>query len=150
MAEMQDATANVPPDTAPPAAQVRDEQAVLPLGGKKILIVEDEAIISFLLEDMIASLGCEDIALAGSVKSALVQIEDFRPDAVVLDVNLGGEMAYPVAEKLRALGTPFVFTTGYGRGGVKAEWTSQAVVQKPFNIDALAVAVRAILVAPAA
>jgi DNA-binding response OmpR family regulator len=140
--------AGIQPDAytaQPSAAPARDGEDSI-LSGKKVLIVEDEAIISFLLEDMVTSLGCEDITLAGNVKNALAQIDAAQPEAAILDVNLGGEMAYPVAETLRAIGVPFVFTTGYGRGGVKPEWAGYPVVQKPFNIEALGAALRSILV----
>ena len=141
-----DAYAGSHPASASSQEAGRDRDCAI-LSGRKVLIVEDEAIISFLLEDMVTSLGCEDITLAGNVKNALAQIGAAQPDVAILDVNLGGEMAYPVAEKLRALAIPFVFTTGYGRGGVKPEWAGFPVVQKPFNLDALGAALRGILVA---
>ena len=110
-----------------------------------MMVVEDEAIISFLLEDMLNNLGCDSVVLAANVKGALEQIERAPPDAAVLDVNLGNEMVYPVAERLDARRIPFVFTTGYGRGGIKMDWATRPVVQKPFNIEALSAALRAVL-----
>ena len=119
------------------------------LSGLKMLVVEDETIISFLLEDMLSNLGCEKVALASNVGDALDEIDRAAPDAAVLDVNLGGEMVYPVAERLNAAKVPFIFTTGYGRGGIKFEWATNPVVQKPFNIDTLAKALGSVLQARA-
>ncbi|MBV9420204.1 MAG: response regulator [Alphaproteobacteria bacterium] len=107
------------------------------LDGLSVLVVEDEAIISFLLEDMVSELGAIDVRHAGSVQAALNMIEERLPDLAVLDVNLGGTPVYPVAERLEAAGVTFIFTTGYGRAGLVDRWTSKTVVQKPFDIDAM-------------
>jgi CheY-like chemotaxis protein len=89
-----------------------------PLAGLTVLIVEDETIISFLIEDMALELGAGEICHAAGVAEALAFLAERRPDTAIVDVNLGGELAYPVAERLAALGVPFVFATGYGRQGV--------------------------------
>lgn len=115
------------------------------LDGMNVLVVEDEAIISFLLEDMLTELGAAEVRTAANVADALEMIETRQPDLAVLDVNLGGERAYPVAERLEAGGVPFVFTTGYGRSGLDARWTKQAVVPKPFTAPIMGEALRMLL-----
>jgi DNA-binding NtrC family response regulator len=107
------------------------------LEGLTLLVVEDETIISFLLEDMLADLGCKAVLHAGRVSDALEIIRKNKPDAAVLDVNLGGEHAYPVAAELAAAQVPFVFTTGYGASGIQAEWAKRPVIQKPFRLESL-------------
>jgi CheY-like chemotaxis protein len=83
----------------------------------RVLVVEDEGLIALMLEDMIEDMGCDVAYSAGSVAQALAWIErDGRTDVALLDVNLGGETVFPVAEALRARGIPFVFATGYGDG----------------------------------
>jgi len=114
------------------------------LAGKIVLIVEDEAIISFLLEDMMADLGGATINLAANVDEALAVIDTRMPDLAILDLNLGGELSYPVAERLEAMAVPFVFTTGYGR--VDSKWSSKCIVQKPFDLAAMEQALRGALV----
>jgi len=104
------------------------------LDGMSVLIVEDEAIISFLLEDMLAELGAADVRIAANIRTALAMIDSRRPDLAVLDVNLGGERVYPVAERLEAGGVPFVFTTGYGKSGLDSRWAKKTVVSKPFTV----------------
>ncbi len=113
------------------------------LGSLGILIVEDETIIAFLLEDMLIELGCSDIRLAADIEEALAAIDERSPDIAVLDVNLGGVEVFPVAERLKVSGIPFVFTTGYGRDGLPALWAETPVVQKPFQAAALATALTA-------
>ncbi|MEI9993760.1 MAG: response regulator [Rhizomicrobium sp.] len=115
------------------------------LDGLSVLVVEDEAIISFLLEDMLGELGAADIRHAGTVAAALICIDERQPDLAMLDVNLGGERVYPVAERLEAAGARFVFTTGYGKSGMDARWAGKVVVQKPFAADAMVAALRAAL-----
>jgi CheY-like chemotaxis protein len=119
------------------------------LQGLRVLVVEDEALVSMLLEDMLADHGCEVAGAASRIGQALEMIADEAIvfDAAILDVNLGGEPIFPVAEALAAQGTPFVFATGYGAGGLPDSWRSRPTLQKPFSHDdvgkALVVAVSA-------
>jgi len=124
-----------------------ENQAQLLLSGMTVIVVEDEMMVSLLLEDMLGTLGCENVLHAASVASALMELSQSRPHVAVLDVNLGSEMVYPVAEQLNRAGVPFVFTTGYGRGAIKLEWAARPCVQKPFNIDSFSAALRAALAA---
>lgn len=107
-----------------------------------VLVVEDEAIISFLVEDMLSELGARDVRHAGTLAAALAQLDARMPDIAVLDVNLGGEQVYPVAERLEKAGIRFVFTTGYGKNGMDRRWSSRIVVQKPFNLEAMTLALK--------
>jgi DNA-binding NtrC family response regulator len=127
-------------DANPPLRQV--------LAGLKVLVVEDETMLFFLAEDMLAELGCASVRHASRVKDALAVLADERPDVAVLDVNLAGEQAYPIAEKLAAMNVPFIFATGYGSEGIPPNWANRPVVQKPFTLDMLARTVGAAL-APA-
>jgi CheY-like chemotaxis protein len=110
-----------------------------------VLIVEDEAIISFLIEDMLLELGCRSVTNVAGILEAFSALDEGRPDVAVLDVNLDGQEVYPVAERLQAIGIPFVFTTGYGSDGLKPKWAHMPVVQKPFRADMLARALLAVL-----
>jgi CheY-like chemotaxis protein len=113
-----------------------------PLAGLNVLVVEDEALISFLIEDMLLSLGCASVAHAGTVKQAINVLSEQMPDAAVLDLNLAGESGYAVAEKLEEGGIPFVFATGYGETGLPARWRERPVIQKPFTLESLGSALR--------
>ena len=115
------------------------------LDGLTVLIVEDETIVSFLIEDMLAELGCGTVLHAASVTEGLNVLERELPDVAVLDVNLGGENVFPLAEKLLAARVPFVFATGYGSAGMPDPWARRVVLQKPFQIEALGVSLRSVL-----
>lgn len=116
-----------------------------PLAGLRILVVEDETMLFFLAEDMLTELGCAVVLHASRVKDALALLTRERPDVAMLDVNLAGEQAYPIAEQLASVNVPFVFATGYGSEGIPAHWASRPVVQKPFTLDMLARAITAAL-----
>jgi CheY-like chemotaxis protein len=117
----------------------------LELGGLSVLVVEDETIVSLLVESMLEDLGCGDVWYASGVQEALEILARRTPDAAVLDVNLAGEPAFPVARQLASAAVPFVFATGYGATGIHEEWTGRPVIQKPFRCDMLACALAAAL-----
>lgn len=108
------------------------------LAGRRILIVEDEAIIAMLLEEQLEELGCVAVGPAASVAAALAQLDEEPFEAAVLDVNLRGDWSYPVAQALDERGTPYLFTTGYGQIGLDPQFREKMILAKPFTSDALA------------
>ena len=100
----------------------------------RVLIVEDEAVVAMLLEDMMADLGHQVVSSVGRMEQALEAAETLNVDLAILDVNLSGEMTYPVAERLRERGIKVVFATGYGADGLREDWRVAPVVQKPFQL----------------
>jgi CheY-like chemotaxis protein len=121
------------------------ESSGLALNGLSVLVVEDEPIVSLLVEGMLMDLGCDDVWYAGSVDEALGVLVERTPDAAVLDVNLGDEPAYPIARRLADAQVPFVFATGYGASGIHEDWAGRPVLQKPFQTDMLAAALASVL-----
>lgn len=115
------------------------------LAGRRLLIVEDEAMVAMLLEDMLCGLGCVVVEVAGSVARGLASVDASRLDAAVLDVNLGGEKVYPVAEKLAAAGVPFIFATGYGLAGIAPAFAGVPALAKPYSAQALKTALLSVL-----
>jgi CheY-like chemotaxis protein len=103
------------------------------LNGLRVLVVEDEPAISMLIEDMLEDLGCKVAGVANTVASALALIQAGPADAAVLDVNLGRESIFPVADELTARGVPFLFSTGYGSAGIRPADRERPVLPKPFT-----------------
>jgi two-component sensor histidine kinase len=103
------------------------------LSGRRVLVVEDEVMVAWTLEDMLAELGCTVVGPAARVDQALAMIEAEAVDAVVLDVNLNGEKSYPVADALAARGVPFVFSTGYNKNNLHTGCLGFPMLQKPFE-----------------
>jgi CheY-like chemotaxis protein len=113
--------------------------------GKRILVVEDELMIRMLLDGMLSDLGYTMTAEAGAIGEAMALAKQGEFDAAILDVNLNGEPITPVVEILVARGLPFVFATGYGQRGVPEAYRSNPTLQKPFQVEALAQALAAIV-----
>lgn len=111
------------------------------LRGKRILIVEDEALVSMLMEDEFLDAGAEVIGPASSLDEALQLAETAVADgglsAAVLDINLAGVAVWPVADRLAALGVPFVFSTGYDDNRNPNRYAAAPRLVKPFDLDAL-------------
>lgn len=104
-----------------------------PFAGRRVLVVEDEMLVAWPLEDILVELGCMVIGPAASVNQALAMIEANAIDVAVLDVNLNGEMSYPIADALAARGVPFVFVTGYDKDRMLEGYRNCPVLQKPFH-----------------
>ena len=102
---------------------------------KRILVVEDEPMIRMLLEDMLDELGYTVAAEAAHIDEALEATKNADFDLAILDADLNGEPASPVADALVTLGTPFVFATGYGE--LPEPYRERPTLKKPFQMDGL-------------
>jgi CheY-like chemotaxis protein len=112
------------------------------LAGKRVLIVEDEAIIAMLLEDMLDDLGCKVVAVASDLSAAMKSIGSSEFDLAILDVNLRGQPSFPAARALMDRAVRFVFSTGYGGLGIPHEYDAVPKLQKPFQQSELERAIR--------
>ena len=112
--------------------------------GLKVFVVEDEAIIAMMLEDMLMDMGCTVMGPSGAIDQAISLIQTGeQPDVAILDVNVAGKHIYPVAELLAASNVPLVFATGYGSVGLAEAWRSRITVQKPYTQHDIERALRA-------
>jgi CheY-like chemotaxis protein len=108
-----------------------------PFSGRRVLLVEDEMIVAWLLEDMLTDLGCAVVGPAASVYQALAMMAAEAIDVAMLDVNLNGEMSYPIADALAARGVPFFFSTGYHKDRLLERYRTAPALQKPFHLSEL-------------
>ena len=104
--------------------------------GRRILIIEDEAIVAESLVLALRTMG-EDVAgMAATVEQALTLIDSTSDvDGALLDINLRGVRAYSVADRLMARGLPFIFTTGYSTPIIPEVYRHVPVLQKPFDLE---------------
>ena len=118
--------------------------ATPPDDGLAILVVDDETLIAMLLEDLLLDLGCTVVGPAGTVAQSLALVENAGPtlDGALLDINLRGELVYPVADALIARSVPFVFITGNALHGIDPRYAAVPALAKPFSNDTISGIVR--------
>ena len=108
------------------------------LQGRRVLVVEDESLVAMLLETILEDMGCTPVRPASNIDEGEALARDEAAlDAALLDVNVAGRQVFPVAAALKARGVPFVFSTGYGEGGLPDEWRGNPTIQKPFTEAAI-------------
>lgn len=107
------------------------------LAGRRMLVVEDEMLVLMNIEMAFEDLGCSEIHAAASVADGLALLARHGFDAAIVDVNLGGEKSYPVADALARLGIPFVFSTGYNDHSDRPDLEDRPVLRKPYTRAAL-------------
>ena len=111
----------------------------------RVLIVEDEPLISMMVEGWLIELDHEPVGPASSVATALELMKTSRPDAAILDVVLRNETSYPIARALAQAGIPFAFTTGRNVEDVAGEFAQARLLQKPFDFDGVREAIGVLL-----
>ncbi len=112
--------------------------------GKRVLVVEDEALVAMMVEDMLADFGAAEIRIAGNVPEALKLTQTWAFDAAIVDVDLNGARCTPIAEALRARSVPFAYATGYGEIGADAD-AAAPILGKPYTAEQLAVVLEKLL-----
>lgn len=109
------------------------------LAGRRILVVEDEY---FIANDLSRELDRQGARVVGPVPSLADGLDLARHeplDGAILDVNLAGEMSYPIAELLDERGVPFLFATGYADRTLPNAYRCVTRIEKPFNVEAVLV-----------
>lgn len=111
--------------------------------GKKVLLVEDDDLVAFVVEDVLLFAQAASVEIAGSVKKALDALARRQFDVAIVDISLRGEVSWPVAEELRRRAVPYLTVTGYG-DMLDHELVSK-LLPKPYSMDGLLKAVSELL-----
>lgn len=101
------------------------------------MLVEDEFLLAIMLEQDVTSAGARVVGPFGHLDAARSAANDEQFDIAVLDVNLGGEMVYPLADDLAAMGRPFVFLTGYSVAQLPERFRGRPHLPKPHDASRL-------------
>jgi CheY-like chemotaxis protein len=101
----------------------------------RILVVDDEPLVSMLVENWLVELGCEVVGPARSVQQGLDIAGSAELDGAILDVNLAGKNSYLVAETLKRRGVPFAFTTGEDAIDAESGFRDPILLSKPFDFE---------------
>jgi CheY-like chemotaxis protein len=109
------------------------------LVGKTAMLVEDSLIIALDAEDIIGRLGAAHVATSSTVEAALDSLMQLTPAIAILDINLGDQNSFGIADRLLEMNVPFLFASGYGeQAKLPLDHRSRIVVQKPYTIENLA------------
>jgi len=117
--------------------------------GKRVLVIEDEPLVSMELESNLAAAGCEIVGPAATLEAAKKLVESAEYDAALLDVNLKGQPVDELASLLTKKNRPFAFVTGYGRDALPPAFRGVVVLDKPFSADQLLATTELLLYQPA-
>lgn len=115
------------------------------LTGIRVLVIEDEAMVAMLLEDMLAEIGCQIVGVAARYADAAEKARSLAFDVAILDLNLNGRNTVSIADALAERGVPFVIATGYGAAGLPAALKRAPILQKPCRRQDLVTALGAAL-----
>jgi two-component SAPR family response regulator len=113
--------------------------------GKRILVAEDDYLVALELVDQLRFLGAEVIGPFHDVASARGALPLEQPDIAVLDIKLGTNLVYPLADMLVETGVPFVFTTGFDASALPARYASRPRMMKPITTRHLEAVLSAVL-----
>jgi two-component sensor histidine kinase len=106
------------------------------IAGRTVLLVEDSLIIALDAEDILKRLGALHVATAATVEQALEAIDSAMPSLALLDINLGDQTSFAIADRLHELDIPFLFATGYGeQAQLPDDHKARTVVQKPYTLE---------------
>ncbi len=111
----------------------------------RVLVVEDEAMIAMLVEDMVLDFGSEVVGPVATIDDAINLARSAELDAAILDINVGGSVIFPVADILSERGIPLIFATGYGSKGLPPRFQDSPTLPKPFSYQSLEEALRSAL-----
>jgi DNA-binding response OmpR family regulator len=111
----------------------------------RILIVEDEYYLAEDLAHCLRQEGAQVIGPVGTLAEAADLVEREQFDCAILDMNLRGDMAFPIADQLREAGIPFLIATGYNSASLPERFNSVRRVEKPFNPTEVTAAIPEVL-----
>lgn len=109
---------------------------------KRVLIVEDDALIGLDLTELMQAEGYDVVGLAGSVAKAIELLNQLGCDVAILDVNLGRETSTPIALELGRRGTPFIVLSGAPRADLPPELREAPFHAKPVRAKQLFESIR--------
>ena len=100
--------------------------------GLRVLVVEDEYMIAQMIAEILERAGCVVIGPESDLDAALHAVRHKKIDGVLLDINLGGTLIFPLADQLDANKVPYLFVTGYGPYTVPDRFRNHPLIAKPF------------------
>lgn len=116
--------------------------------GLRTLVVEDNALLSMMLQDMLRDIGCTITGAASDMAQAMAMAQGLELDFAILDLNIEGDVSYAIADVLAARGVPCLFATGYAPTSLPGRFQSAAIIAKPFLAEELSLVMSQVLARP--
>jgi DNA-binding response OmpR family regulator len=111
----------------------------------RILVSEDEFLVYLALEDELRAEGYDVVGPFGSLEATLQAVAQEHVDLVLLDINMGGSMAWPIADELLSRNIPFIFLSGYSGDTLPERYRVIPRVSKPYDPKLLQSEIRRLL-----
>jgi DNA-binding response OmpR family regulator len=111
----------------------------------RVLIVEDEFLVGVQLEEDLRSAGYSILGPFSTLEAATRASRRDRFDLALLDINLNGDMVYPLADELSARGVPFIFLSGYAAGDLPERFRHAPQLTKPHDPAILSKEIRTVV-----
>jgi DNA-binding NarL/FixJ family response regulator len=105
----------------------------LELAGRRVLVIEDESMVTMLIHDTLVDIGCEVVGSASRFDDAVEKARSLSFEVAILDLNLSGRHTLPIAEALAERKIAFVFATGYGGASLPEPLRQAPILHKPFD-----------------
>ena len=103
----------------------------------RVLVAEDEYLLADALAEALMAPGVQVVGPVGGLAEALALVATVPIDGAVLDINLRGEMVFPLADALAASGVSYVFATGYGHESIPERYRYVPTLSKPVDVQSL-------------
>lgn len=120
-----------------PAQSRPEAPAAVTFSGSRVLVVEDEALIAIMMKEELVGLGFDVVGPVSTLPQALDAARGADFDVAILDLNLGKQSSFDVAEILESRGVPFVLVTGYSAAGINPRFSHVPLLEKPVDLRAL-------------
>ncbi len=107
------------------------------MNSKRVVVVEDSAPLAILVETLLKYEGYQVVGLAPTVRQGLKLVDDAEFDVAIIDANLKGDSAEPIAKRLSEIGIPYVVISGYLKEQIGPWVADKKIIRKPFLIEEL-------------
>lgn len=115
------------------------------LPGRRVLVVEDNPLLAFDIDDALRESGAEVVGPALDIESGMALVRADALDGAVLDIDIGGTPVWPIARELKQDGAPFAFVSGDRDKGLPADFAGAVCLRKPAPAEAILTGVAAVM-----
>ncbi|MDO9382400.1 MAG: response regulator [Hyphomicrobiaceae bacterium] len=117
--------------------------------GLRVLVAEDDGLVSLALQDILTDMGCEVVGSASEASAAMCLAQQARADVAFLDYWLHDKPVDAVADALITKGVPIVLATGFGPQDIAPRLRHVPLLRKPYIVEDVEEVLSQLLTPPA-